>query len=332
MGFAFLAFTGLLAILRLILAPFIDFHGAPLFDRPDFIFPFGVLGFLLLLASLAWGARSLRRMSMPLDNLLDASDRVARGDFAARVEEKGPPEVRALTRGFNSMAERLEINDRQRRNMLADVSHELKTPLTIIQGNVEGMLDGMYAADERRLKSVLEETQVLSRLIDDLRTLAQAESGALELRPEPVDLGAFIREVVSGFEAQSSEMGIEVNLSLANVEPISVDPQRLREVLANVLSNALRYTPRGGVVNVQLMESGPAPDRSITITVQDSGSGIAAEELDQIFDRFYKSSDSGGMGLGLSIAKYIVEAHDGTIRAESEVGRGTRISFTLPRA
>jgi two-component system, OmpR family, sensor histidine kinase BaeS len=332
MGFAFLAFTGLLAILRLILAPFIDFHGAPLFDRPDFIFPFGLLGFLLLLASLAWGARSLRRMSMPLDNLLDASDRVARGDFSARVEEKGPPEVRALTRGFNSMAGRLEINDRQRRNMLADVSHELKTPLTIIQGNVEGMLDGMYAADERRLKSVLEETQVLSRLIDDLRTLAQAESGALELKREAVDLEAFIREIVSGFETQAAEKHVDVSLSLANAEPVSVDPQRLHEVLANVLSNALRYTPRGGVVTVHLTESGPGADRGVTISVQDSGSGIAAQELDQIFDRFYKSSDSGGMGLGLSIAKYLVEAHGGTIHAESEVGRGTRIVFALPRA
>ena len=329
-GFAFLAFVGLLGILRLILAPFIDFHGTPPFDRPDFIFPFGFLGFLLLILAIGWGARSLRRMSVPLDKLLEASDKVAEGDFSARVEEKGPPEVRALTRGFNSMAERLQVNDQQRRNMLADVSHELRTPLTIIQGNVEGILDGMYPADETRLKSVLEETQVLSRLIDDLRTLSLAESGALQLKREPTDLGSFMREIVSGFEAQVKEKEIKVDLSLVDVEAMNIDPQRVREVLTNLLSNAVRYTPHGGMVDVNLTGTGSGVERSVMISVEDSGSGIASEDLSQIFDRFYKSSDSGGMGLGLSIAKYLVEAHGGKIWAESEVGRGTKISFTLP--
>jgi signal transduction histidine kinase len=328
-GFAFLAFVGLLGILRLVLAPFIDFHGTPPFDRPDFIFPFGFLGFLLLIFVIGWGARSLRRMSVPLDNLLEASDKVAEGDFSARVEEKGPPEVRALTRGFNSMAERLQVNDQQRRNMLADVSHELRTPLTIIQGNVEGILDGMYPADEMRLKSLLEETQVLSRLIDDLRTLSLAESGALQLKREPTDLGSFIREIVSGFDAQANQKEIKVDLALADVEEMTIDPQRVREVLTNLLSNAMRYTPHGGVVRVNLAEIGSGAERSVTISVEDSGLGIASEDLSQIFDRFYKSSDSGGMGLGLSIAKYLVEAHGGKIWAESEVGRGTKISFTL---
>ena len=329
-GVGFLAFVGLLGILRLVLAPFIDFHGTLPFDRPDFVFPFGFLGFILLIFAIGWGARSLRRMSVPLDNLLEASDKVAEGDFSARVEEKGPPEVRALTRGFNSMAERLQVNDQQRRNMLADVSHELRTPLTIIQGNVEGILDGMYPADEARLKSLLEETQVLSRLIDDLRTLSLAESGALQLKREPTDLGSFIREIVSGFEAQAKEKEIKIELALADVESMRIDPQRIREVLTNLLSNAMRYTPHGGMVHVNLAEAGSGVERSVTISVEDSGSGIASEDLSQIFDRFYKSSDSGGMGLGLSIAKYLVEAHGGKIWAESEVGRGTKISFTLP--
>jgi len=329
-GFAFLAFIGLLGILRLVLAPFMDFHGTPPFDRPDFIFPFGFLGFILLIFVIGWGARSLRRMSVPLDNLLEASDKVAEGDFSARVEEKGPPEVRALTRGFNSMAERLQESDQQRRNMLADVSHELRTPLTIIQGNVEGILDGMYPADEMRLKSLLEETQVLSRLIDDLRTLSLAESGALQLKREPTDLGSFIREIVSGFEAQANEKEIKVEVALADTEAMTIDPQRVREVLTNLLSNAMRYTPHGGVMHVNLAESGSGAERNVMISVEDSGSGIASEDLSQIFDRFYKSSDSGGMGLGLSIAKYLVEAHGGKIWAESEVGKGTKISFTLP--
>ena len=329
-GVGFLAFVGLLGILRLVLAPFIDFHGTAPFDRPDLIFPFGFLGFILLIFTIGWGARSLRRMSVPLDNLLEASDKIAEGDFSARVEEKGTPEVRALTRGFNSMAERLQVNDQQRRNMLADVSHELRTPLTIIQGNVEGILDGMYPADETRLKSVLEETQVLSRLIDDLRTLSLAESGALQLKREPTDPGLFMREIASGFEAQAKEKEIKVELSVANVETVRIDPQRIHEVLTNLLSNALRYSARGGMVRVNLMETGSGIERSVMISVEDSGLGIASKDLDQIFDRFYKSGDSGGMGLGLSIAKYLVEAHGGKIWVESEVGMGTKISFTLP--
>jgi len=325
--FAFLAFTGLLALLRLI---FTAFHGPPPFDRPDTIFPFAILGFILLLMTIVWGMRSLRRMSGPLDNLLEASSKVAEGDFSARVEERGPPEVRALTRGFNSMAERLQVNDQQRRKMLADVSHELRTPITVIQGNVEGILDGLYPADEERLKSIMEETQVLSRLVDDLRTLALAESGALQLRREPVDLAELIRDAVAGFEAQAKEKEIRLELSLAEIEEINIDPQRVREVLMNLVSNALRYTPRDGWIKVGFTESASGDQKNVIIFVEDNGPGIESADLPHVFERFYKSSDSGGMGLGLSIAKYLVEAHGGKIWAESKVGTGTKISFTLP--
>ena len=329
-GFAFLAFIGLLAILRFILAPFLEFYGPPPFDRPDFIVPFGILAFLFLILAVFWGIRSLRRMSVPLDNLLEASERVAQGDFSARVVEKGPPEVRALTHGFNSMAERLQVNDRQRRNMLADVSHELRTPITVIQGNVEGILDRLYPADEDRLKSILEETQVLSRLVDDLRTLALAESGGLYLKREPANLAQVIRDAVSGFDAQIREKEIRVEMALEGEEDVNIDPQRLREVLANLLSNALRYTPRGGEIRIRLAGGGPGEERNAALSIEDSGPGIEPADLPHVFERFYKSSDSGGMGLGLSIAKYLVEAHGGKIWAESETGRGTKISFTLP--
>src|SRR6188474_1495040 len=200
-GFAFLAFVGLLGVLRFILAPFIDLNGSPPLGRPDFIVSLGLAGFLILLAVIFWGVRTLRRMSMPLDDLLEASHKVAEGDYSVRVEAKGPPEIHSLMSGFNSMAERLQANDQQRRNMLADVSHELRTPLTVIQGNVEGILDGVYTADETRLKSILEETQVLSRLIEDLRTLALAESGALQLKRERTDLNELIRDTVAGFQS-----------------------------------------------------------------------------------------------------------------------------------
>ena len=326
--FTFFAFVGFLALLRFVLAPFIDFHGAPPLARPDFIFPFGVAGFFILLVTMFLAARSLRRMSRPLDELVEASNKVAEGDFSVRVEVMGTPEVRALLHGFNSMAERLQVNDQQRRDMLADVSHELRTPLTVIQGNVEGILDGMYPADETRLQSILEETQVLSRLIEDLRTLALAESGALQLKKEPTDLGELIRDTVAGFESQVKEKDVSLELDLSPMGDAEVDPQRIREVLSNLIGNALRYTPSRGVVKVGLVESGSGVEKEAMLFVQDNGPGIESADLPHVFERFYKSSDSGGMGLGLSIAKYLVEAHGGRIWAESE--GGTKISFTLP--
>jgi signal transduction histidine kinase len=286
--FAFLALTGFFVVLRFILSSFIEVPGLPPLGRPDFIFPLGLAGFFILLVVIFWGGRTLRRMSMPLDDLLDASKKVADGDYSVRVEAKGPPEIYSLIQAFNSMTERLQVNDGQRRSMLADVSHELRTPITVIQGNVEGIIDGMYPADETRLKSILEETQVLSRLVDDLRTMALAESGSLQLKREPTNLPQLIREVIAGFDTQTNEK--ELGLTVTGV---------------------------GG-------------ERSATVSVRDSGPGIASADLEHIFERFYKSSDSGGMGLGLSIAKYIIEAHGGKIWAESELGQGTKISFTLP--
>lgn len=329
-GFAFLAFVGLLGILRFILAPLLNLQGAPAFDNSGYVLPLAFLGFTLLVFAVAWGARSLRRMFTPLDELFHASERVAKGDYSVRVQEKGPPEVHSLTRSFNSMAERLQMGDQQRRDMLADISHELRTPITVIQGNVEGMLDGVYPADNARLKSIIEETQILSRLVDDLRTLALAESGALYLKREPTNLAALIREAASSFETQAKVGGISFELSLAVQDEVDVDPQRVREILTNLLSNALRYAPRGGQVYVRSAQASEHDMRTVTISIEDTGPGIEVDVLPHVFDRFYKSSDSGGMGLGLSIAKYLVEAHQGRIWAESEVGKGTTISFTLP--
>lgn len=295
----------------------------------DFILTGGVIFIVLVLGLAVLGARSFKRTVYRLDELVDASNKVAEGDYSVRVEESGPPGIRALMLGFNHMVQRLQVNDRQRRDMLADVSHELRTPITVIQGNVEGILDGMYPADEARLKSILEETQILSHLVDDLRTLALAESGSLQLRREPTEMDLFLREIVAGFESLAKEKEIRLELSLVSVDVLNVDPLRIREVLTNLLSNALRYTPRGGEVKVGVAESGDGRERAVTVFVQDSGMGIDSADLPHVFERFYKSSDSGGMGLGLSIAKYLVEAHGGKIWAESEAGKGTKISFTI---
>jgi signal transduction histidine kinase len=298
------------------------------------------LAFMIVMIVVA--GSNLRRISVPLDELLTASNRVAEGDYSTRVAEKGPPEVLSLTRAFNSMASRLQVSEQQRRALLADISHELRTPLTIIQGNLEGVMDGLYPADETRLRSILEETQILSRLIDDLRTQALAESGALQLRREPTDLGALIRDTAAVYRSQADLAGVQINLSLTELElPLEVDPERIRQVISNLMANALRYTPRGGLVQVSLsisqsstaLRSPGEPkgsDRSAVISVADTGPGISSDDLPHIFDRFYKSNDSHGMGLGLSIAKYIVEAHGGEIKASNEGGNGTMISFSLP--
>jgi signal transduction histidine kinase len=299
-------------------------------NQYSLLLPAGVIFFTLLIGAFVFATRNLRRMSRPLDELVEASNKVAEGDYSVRVDVRGTPEIRSLLHGFNSMAERLQLNDHQRRAMLADVSHELRTPITVIQGNVEGILDGMYPADETKLRSILEETQILSRLVDDLRTMALAESGSLQLKREPTNLAQLIQEVITSFETQSAEKQIKIDANLPELDDLNIDPLRFREVLNNILSNALRYTPRDGEINVSLTATGSGVERSVTVSIQDSGPGIESADLPYVFDRFYKSSDSGGMGLGLSIAKYIIEAHGGKIWAESESNQGTRISFTIP--
>jgi two-component system OmpR family sensor kinase len=333
LGCAFLIFNLIGFVLLLSISAFIlNVLGVLHISGNQFslLLPAAAIIFAFLVMGFVFATRNLRRMSRPLDELVEASNKVAEGDYSVRVDVKGTPEIRSLLHGFNSMAERLQLTDQQRRNMLADVSHELRTPITVIQGNVEGILDGMYPADETRLKSILEETQILSRLVEDLRTLALAESGALRLKREPTNLAELIRDTVSNFEAQTREKEITISTSLGESEDVNIDPQRVREVLTNLLSNALRYTPLGGEVKVSVTESSSGPERAITISVEDNGPGIESKDLPHIFDRFYKSSDSGGMGLGLSIAKYLVEAHGGKIWAESEMGKGTKISFALP--
>jgi signal transduction histidine kinase len=295
------------------------------------LLPFAAIFLGLTIVMVVLAGANLRRMSVHLDDLLAASNRVAEGDYSIQVDEKGPPEVLSLTKAFNSMTSRLQVNDQQRRALLADVSHELRTPLTIIQGNLEGVLDGMYSADEPRLKSILEETKVLSRLIDDLRTLTLAESGTLNLRRELTDLKELVRETVAGYQSQSDATGVNIELSMPDGEILmNVDPERIRQVLSNLMTNAFRYSPKNGVVTISLAESLTTSGKQRLISITDNGPGIAKEDIRHIFDRFYKSSDSHGMGLGLSIAKYIVEAHGGEIKASSEADHGTTISFSLP--
>jgi two-component system OmpR family sensor kinase/two-component system sensor histidine kinase BaeS len=225
------------------------------------------------------------------------------------------------------MSARLETSEEQRRRLLADVTHELRTPLTIMQGNLEALLDGLYPADAEHLEPILDETRVLSRLVDDLRTLSLAEAGALTLHREPTDIGDLVSDSVVSFRTQADGTGITLASAVEDALPqIEVDPVRMREVLSNLLSNALRYTPPGGRVRV----SASASDGKVRVSVKDSGPGIAAEVLPHVFDRFYKSEESRGAGLGLAIAKSLVVAHGGEISATSTLGQGTEMLITLP--
>jgi signal transduction histidine kinase len=295
------------------------------------VIPLGGLTLLVGLGSLFWVLRRLRWMSTPFGDLLEASERVAAGDYTARVRELGPPEVRSLGKAFNHMASRLQSTDEQRRSLLADISHELRTPLTVVQGNLEGLLDGVYPADETHLRMIFEESQVLKRLIEDLHTLALAESGALQLRREPVDISALINEVISAFNSQVQASSVILQADLPNDLPnLSLDPLRIHQVLSNLIANAIRYTPPEGSISVRGRLISGVGDPFIRLEVSDTGPGIPETDLPYVFDRYYKSSDSGGSGLGLAIARRLVEAHRGTIQASSPAGGGTTIKIELP--
>ncbi len=276
--------------------------------------------------------RTFRRFTRPVGNLIEAVGRVEAGDYSVRVELKGPRMMRSLLGSFNNMVARLQSNDEQRRAMMADVTHELRTPLTVMQGNLEGMIDGIYPPDETHLQTILDETKVLSRLIDDLRTLALAESGSLKLQREAVDVAELVSEVAQSFKPAADRAGVTILAQAqANLPTVEADPVRVREVIVNLIGNALRYTPQGGKINTMVGLDGAQRSR-LRVAVSDTGRGIAPEMISQVFERFVKSRDSMGSGLGLAIARQLVEAHGGDIAVESEVGKGTTIRFTLPLA
>jgi two-component system OmpR family sensor kinase/two-component system sensor histidine kinase BaeS len=236
--------------------------------------------------------------------------------------------MRRLARSFNTMTDRLRASEDQRRNLLADVAHELRTPLSVIQATTEGILDGLYPADRAHIEPVLEETRVMARLLDDLQTLSTAEAGMLRLHREQAEAEHLVADAMAAVRPRAESGGVTL---LRRVDPglptLSVDPVRLGQVLANLLQNAVRHTPRGGAVTVSVaLES----DGRVGVAVADTGSGIPADVLPHVFDRFVKSGDAGGAGLGLAIARSLVQAHGGEIGATSQAGRGTTVRFVIP--
>ena len=337
---------GILAVLAVAAAFFIQSRIVPLPpdlpsppDHPArWIVPLLVFGFLLLIALRRIGRGAARRYTVPLSETMKAADALAEGDLSARVHEEGSGEFRQFTRSFNRMAQALETSDKQRRELLADIAHELRTPLTVIQGNLEGLRDGVYKATPEQLGLVLDETQKLGHLVDDLRLLTLAEAGQLPLDMQSLDVRQLLIDVHDAFACQAREEGISLALDTPESLPALVaDPQRLGQVLGNLMANALRHTPPGGEITLgaALPPEENAP-HLIRLWVADTGEGIPAEDLPRIFDRFWRRDPARshgpgtGSGLGLAIAKSLVEAHGGRIWAESQVEQGTIVSCALP--
>ena len=274
-------------------------------------------------------ARAYRRIGGPVGDLLAASERLASGDYTARVEPRGPRELRSLATTFNTMAARLAASEDQRRRFLADVTHELRTPLSVLQSGMEAQLDGIHPRDDRHLSSLLEETQLLGRLVDDLHTLALADAGRLSLHREQTHPAALVDDAVESLAPVAARTGVTVTASLAPGLPeLDVDPARIRQVLANLLANGVRHAPGGSAVRV-----GVDPDgEGVRFTVTDEGPGFRSDQLDAVFERFTRASDSRGSGLGLSIARDLVRAHGGTISVGNREGGGAFATFTLPGA
>ena len=280
-----------------------------------------------IIAALARGTAGAAR---DLDTMLAATRRVEDGDYGVRIgrTRSDLPPIQELASGLDTMAARLEANEEQRRTLLADVSHELRTPLAVITGNLEAVLDGVYPPDPAHLTPILDETRVMARLIDDLRTISLSEAGMLALHPEPTDPDVLIGEVLQAFAPTASAAGITLTTESSGDLPIlEIDPVRIREVLSNLVANALRHTPAGGTVTV----GGSATAGSVVLVVRDTGPGIDPALLPHVFDRFVKGAGSRGSGLGLPIARGLVEAHGGSITVDSTAGDGSTFRVELPR-
>jgi signal transduction histidine kinase len=287
----------------------------------------GGLGVLL-------GLIMARGLTAPLAQLSAAARRISQGKLNQQVAVKGPDEVAGLARAFNDMSAALEKGEQLRRNLVADVAHELRTPLSVIQGNLRAILDDVYTLDKEEVARLYEQTRHLSRLVNDLHELAQAEARQLPLNRQPANLNDLVALTGETFAPVAETKGVSLEMILpAQTISLNVDSTRLRQVLHNLLNNALRHTPKGGRIMLNLEPNSEA----INLSVSDTGEGIPPDHLPHIFNRFYRadavrSRESGGTGLGLAIARAIVEAHNGQISAASSgaPGQGSTFTVTFP--
>ena len=271
--------------------------------------------------------RGLLMMGRQLAALVDALERVQDGDYTARIAEPRQRGLQAAARAFNAMATRLEATDVRRRVFLADLAHELRTPISVIRGQLEALRDGVYPPDAEHVEPALAQAATLERLVEDVRVLGLAETGSLPLDREPVEPAVLVNETLAAFRARADAAEVRLVAELPPALPtVSLDPARIRGVLANLVSNALDHTPAGGRITVAVSVGAG----SLSIAVSDTGPGIPADLLPHVFDRFARGPGSTGSGLGLAIARDVVVAHGGTITAGNANGGGAVVRMMLP--
>ena len=287
------------------------------------------------LAGIAFGLVASRWLTAPLNDVAIAARAIGKRDWSRRVEEKGSDEIKDVARAFNEMVTNLEEGEQLRRNLLADVDHELRTPLSVLKGNLRAILDEVYPMNLEEMARLYEHTRFLSRMVNDLHELAQAEAHQLPLDMQATNLSQLAALTAETFRPSAEAKGIALNTNLPeNLPPVQVDPARLTQVLQNLLANALRHTPAGGTIAIKTS----ATPTLVYLSIADTGEGIAPEHLDHIFDRFYRTDmartrDKGGAGLGLAIARAIVEAHGGQISVASQgVNMGSTFTIQLDKA
>ncbi len=297
--------------------------------------PFNMTAIIIVVGGIAIVAGILmsRTLSSPMKELGEAAQAISRQDLSRRVSVRGTDEVQIMAQRFNEMADLLEEEEVLRRNLLADVAHELRNPLHILQGNLQAILDGVFPMSKVEIARLSDQTRLLTTLVDDLHDLAQAEAQQLPLNKVKTDIAFLVKETAQTFRPIATANGITLRVELLGAIPeVEVDPDRMRQVINNLLSNSLRHSTEGGQLTLTIEEI----NGSLQIMVKDMGSGIDPKNLNYIFDRFYRtdtarSRDQGGAGLGLAIVRAIIEAHGGDVSVFSEgIGMGTTFTVTLP--
>jgi len=282
----------------------------------------------------------------PVRSLIETAGKLSDGDYSARVEASDSAAVRPVVKSFNRMAEQLERSETDRRRLLADVGHELRTPLTIIRGELEAMVDGVRRPGEAELRGLLEDIAVMEHLLHDLQTLSTAEAGMLQIHREQTEIVRLVEEVVERHRAAASTAGVTLLVTASADHPTidaDVDPVRVREILTNVVTNAIRATPDRGTVDVSIdrgrivattdpagRHGGGQDHDAVSIKITDTGHGLSTEDAERVFERFHKGPESHGSGLGLTISRNLVLAHRGEMALDSRLGVGTTVSILLP--
>ena len=291
-----------------------------------------IIGILSIMTSIAIIWIISRRTLNPITNIVNTSKYLSKGDFTKRIDQSVSGELSEIVTAFNYMASELQKLDEQRKIMIADIAHELRTPMTNLKGYIEGWSDGIIKPDNETLKILDYQVNTLSKIIDDLSTLSLAESGMLSLNISEFELNNKISEIINNFKLRSQSQNININNNITPDIKINYDPQRFTQIVTNILNNSILATDDGGIISFSTSTN----NNNLLLKISDNGTGIPKDELPYIFDRFYRTDksrnrQSGGSGLGLSIVKYLIESHNGTIKINSELSKGTEVLISIKK-